>query len=425
MKDTSSLYDHCFVSSSAEGDSFVGIRSDGNSISIFFPLGYTLSHDENILRRDIMNLILVLSKFSGAQDKNILSHNIFTHETVNFPIQAYMGIMSEYRNSNSNLYTEREIRYRRAKNGKVSWPRTIKNGTPIWSNGSPYYLEYITRENKSNAEKLITLVHEYCVSESFKRVGFLFPGDEPPQPRLTYDHDLFYSTVMAKKDQVKDDKATALLNDMLSIIDYLGDKQGFPQYYFGTDRFEYVWERLIDFTFGEDDKDRFFPRTNWLLTEEDKRNSALEPDTIMILGNKIFVLDAKYYRYGHTKNVSHLPQSSSINKQITYGEYIATQDRFRKQYGPDITVYNAFLMPYCMYSRLFAYHTAFQRMQEYRHIGEAVSDWKVGDNEYEHVQGVLVDIRTLMHNYIRHNDPEIQRLASLIEEATSKPSTKA
>lgn len=416
MGDTSALRDHCYISSSAEGDSFVGIRSDGDSLSIFFPLGYTIPRDESLLRRDIMNLILVLSKFSGARDRNIVSQHIFSHETVSFPIQAYMGIMSAYRNSNSNLYTEREVRYERGrKSGKVSWSRTIKDEQPIWSNGSPFYLDFVTRGNYSNAEKLITLVHEYCVYESYTKVGFLFPGDEPPRPRLRYDREMFRSTVLQKKAQVMDDKVSHLLDDMLSIINYLGDRNGIPQYYFGTDRFEYVWERLIDFTFGEDDKEDYFPRTSWVLFDEEKRNSALEPDTIMVVGSKVFVLDAKYYRYGHTKDASHLPQSSSINKQITYGEYIASMDGLREKFGKEATVYNAFLMPYSMYNRRFATEAAEQR---YKHIGEAISDWKPGKFEYEHVQGILIDIRSLMHNYVRHNEPEIENLAGLIEAAT-------
>ena len=416
MGDASTLRNHCFISSSAEGDSFVGIRSDGDSLSVFFPLGYTIPADESLLRRDIMNLILVLSKFSGAKDKNIVSQHIYSHETVSFPIQAYMGIMSAYRNSNSNLYTEREVRYERGrKSGKVSWARTIKDEKPIWSNGSPFYLDFVTRGNYSNAEKLITLVHEYCVHESYTKVGFLFPGDEPPLPRLQYDREMFRATVLQKKAQVMDDKVNQLLDDMLSIINYLGDKNGIPQYYFGTDRFEYVWERLIDFTFGEDDKEDYFPRTSWVLFDEEKRNSALEPDTIMVVGSKVFVLDAKYYRYGHTKDASHLPQSSSINKQITYGEYIASMDGLREKFGEQATVFNAFLMPYSMFNRRFAAPSAEQR---YRHIGEAVSDWKPGKFEYEHVQGILIDIRSLMHNYVRHNEPEIKNLADLIEAAT-------
>lgn len=63
---------------------------------------------------------------------------------------------------------------------------------------------------------------------------------------------------------------------------------------------------------------------------------------------------------------------------------------------------------------------SFPHTDDYRLIGEAVSDWKDGVSEYEHVQGVLVDIRYLMHNYVKHNMPEIQKLADMIEKATDQ-----
>ena len=118
------------------------------------------------------------------------------------------------------------------------------------------------------------------------------------------------------------------------------------QFYFGTDSFEYVWEKLIDRVFGIKDKQNYFPKTRWKLKGKVKENVALEPDSIMLYNNQIYVLDAKYYRYGITGIPIHLPESSSINKQITYGEYIYTQRRFKEQYGEDVPVYNAFLMPY-------------------------------------------------------------------------------
>ena len=417
MNDSFVLREHCFTSTSTEGDNFVGIRSDGDNLSIFFPLGYSIPSEDSILRRDIMNLILCLSKFSGARDATVVSRHIRTHETVDFPIQAYMDILSAYRNSTSNLYTEREVRYQRGKTtGKVNWPRTIKNETPIWSNGSPFYLTRVTRQNFSNNETMIGLILEYCVYESYKKIGFLFPGTEPPKPRLTFDRALFTSAIMQKKDLVREDRVISLFDDVLAIINYLGDQHGFPQYYFGTDRFEYVWEKMIDFTFGEDDKESYFPHTSWHLNGESRRNSALEPDTIMLFGDNIYVLDAKYYRYGYTGDAQHLPQSSSINKQITYGEYIASMADFRERFGENAIVYNAFLMPYSMVSHKFPSNGL---AQTYRHIGEAVCDWKPeGKNEYEHVQGILIDVRTLMHNYVRHSETEMEKLAELISAST-------
>ena len=78
---------------------------------------------------------------------------------------------------------------------------------------------------------------------------------------------------------------------------------------YGTHRFEYVWENMIDFVFGENNKDYYFPHATWTLIEESKerQSSALEPDTIMLFENNAYILDAKYYKYGITKNANDLP----------------------------------------------------------------------------------------------------------------------
>ena len=56
-------------------------------------------------------------------------------------------------------------------------------------------------------------------------------------------------------------------------------------------------------------------------------NAELEPDTTMLHDNKIYVIDAKFYKFGVSGNPGDSPESSSINKQITYGEYIATHEQ--------------------------------------------------------------------------------------------------
>ena len=115
------------------------------------------------------------------------------------------------------------------------------------------------------------------------------------------------------------------------------------------------------------------------------------------------MFDAIYYRYGATKRPSDLPESTSINKQITYGEYIAEQDKFMMKHGENYTVYNAFLMP-------------FEKISEnVVNIGVALSDWKSNKKEYEQIQGILVDVKHLMHSVVSKDDNEIAELARCIE----------
>ena len=65
---------------------------------------------------------------------------------------------------------------------------------------------------------------------------------------------------------------------------------------------------------------------------------------------KVFVLDSKYYRYGETKNPNHLPDSSSVVKQIAYAQYIENPEKNTipedvKKYTSNNQIYNAFILP--------------------------------------------------------------------------------
>lgn len=412
MVDTD-LLTRCHVNTNEEGDTFVGIKTEGGNLSVCFPLGYSLPTDDKELRRDVLNLIMVLSKFSDMKDRMLPQQRMLSPQIVKFPIQAYMTLISQY--MSSGYYTENEVRYKENQRGKISWARTIKKQKPLPQAGSFVYLDYVVKYTNQNNESLISLIHEYCVYESFLKLGWLYTSSMPQQPRIRFDKRMFLSTVYNKLSHTFNDKHKEVFNSMIAMINYLGNKGIAQQFYFGTNRFEYVWERLIDFTFGVDAKEQYFPKTVWHLSSgRNKDNAALEPDTVMIVGDRIFVLDAKYYKYGMTAIPYHLPESTSINKQITYGEYIATQARFKRKFGENYKIYNSFLMPF---SKGNGY---FETSANFKHIGEATGTWKNGGNEYERVQGILIDVRHLMHNFVRRNKEEILRLSLLIEEAVTR-----
>lgn len=181
-------------------------------------------------------------------------------------------------------------------------------------------------------------------------------------------------------------------------------------YSYGTYNFEYVWEHMIDKVFGIEEKKKYFPNTTWQLKGQKHCNSDLEPDTIMLYKNNIYVLDAKYYKYGWTKRAGDLPDSASINKQITYAEYIDINKEL-KQEGAEI--YNAFILPFDKE------HWSEENAESLHYIGEAVSSWKpdnAAEKKYERIQGILLDVRYLMQMGEKRSESDIQKLAEIIEE---------
>jgi hypothetical protein len=51
------------------------------------------------------------------------------------------------------------------------------------------------------------------------------------------------------------------------------------------------------------------------------------------------------------------------------------------------------------------------------YFGYADADWKSFENDYEHIEGIFVDVNYLMDNCIRHSKRDIEVLSQLIIES--------
>lgn len=310
----------CRVNSNCEKDTFVGLRCSDGDISINFPIGYHISEDDNELRKDIMLLFTTLSANTKRKESDVLRQgNAF--DEMEFPLQSYLYLIKDF--FARGYYKEQEVSYKVAKKGKINWNRTIKTQKSYVQGTDVFYLDFVTKNDRVKENELITLIHEYCVYESFEQMGWLFTRIMPEKPRIIKRDRIFRSVLKEKLANTYNDKNRILFRHMLAIIDFEGDRNSDKTYRYGTYRFEYVWEKMIDKVFGIENKADYFPKTSWWIDKTKHENASLEPDTIMISGTNVYILDAKYYKYGVTGNTRDLPESTSINKQITYGEYVA------------------------------------------------------------------------------------------------------
>lgn len=401
-----SLRDRCKVNTNADADTFVGIKATKDDISVNFPLGFRLDDDDRQLRKDILLLISVLSRNTDKKISEIDSASRISE--VAMPIYAYLYVISDF--YTRGYYRETETVNRTATRGKINWGRTVKTQKAFVDDGEIYYLEFVTRRQNINENELITLIHEYCVYISFECLGWLFTSFRPEKPKLKWNKKLFASVVKKKLSETFNDRNRQLFNNLIAIIENTGDDEAPKDYRYGTNDFEYIWESMIDKAYGVQNKSDYYPLTKWQLPDGERKNKYLRPDAIMLSRGSVYVLDAKYYKYGVTGDAGDLPDSGDINKQITYGEYIAESEVFRDKQGNNPPVYNAFIMPYDSFGEEF--HT--EELTHY--IGSAVSDWKASDGTkpYEKIMGILVDVKSLMKDYT-HDDRRIYELADLIE----------
>ena len=403
------IRERCRVNTNDDGDSFVGVKADTDDAIIYFPIGYQLPANDDDLRVDINNLLGVLAAFM-KEDRVIEVSKFEAPRTVDFPMHAYLKVIRSFLRM-GRYYIETDPQFRTDTKGKTSWPRTVREQIAlVQKNGSLVFTNMTVRSVTPNANKQITQIHRFCVYEAFEKMGWLyvpFMPDKPgPHPGIKESIYILDKKLVATNDDVEQE----LFNAMRDMLVYIDERSSDKQYFFGTDFFENVWERMIDKAFGVEDKEQYFPRTRWLLDYgRDKEKRPLQPDTIMIYGDKYYVLDAKLYRYGWDPKPDHLPNSADINKQITYGEYIEQTKSL-----PNEKLYNAFIMPYNKENNLFMLNG------NVGNIGEAVSDWKSNVKNYERIQGIVVDTRYLMYNYIGTSEQQKKEMAECIEKVLTR-----
>lgn len=405
--------DYCSNTTSRE--EFVGISFtwDVNTRQakpkITFPYGYHLG---SVNGKDVLLLIQTLSRFQKqVEDLGVLHAN--SDKILGFPLNSYMIVIEDY--LRNGYYYDREIYYASRTSGKVNWGRTIKKEKPIIQDNGAVYLKMQTRVHQTNDELLITQISKHCVYESLVKMGWYYGILTPPKPNTPFYEELFITTLQERLQKTNKDSEKLLFQSMLQVLQNIDQQSDQSQEFrFGTNRFEQVWELLIDKVYGTetgDIKKQHFPNAIWHFNDQSQAPSNdLRPDTIMkTTDGFLYVIDAKYYRYGETKEAKksdHLPEMSSIAKQVVYAQYIA-QKRGELGVSPS-KIRNAFLLPYD--------YLKFGSNSVYYYIGYADSGLSVvDDHEYTNIHTLLIDTKHLMQAAQKNTLDEINRLSRIIE----------
>lgn len=99
---------------------------------------------------------------------------------------------------------------------------------------------------------------------------------------------------------------------------------------------------------------------------------------------------------------------------ISFGEYIE-----RSKSIPNERLFNAFILPYNKKNNFF------NLSGDIENVGEAIGNWRFDPSNphmknYERVQGIVVDTRYLMYNYIGTPEEQKRVLAECIERVLSR-----
>lgn len=374
----------------------VGVSFSGNRVELTVPKMFRVESDDKVLKSDIL---LFLDSISIAKKINYMDSSNSKDSNKSWPIKSYLWIIRDY--LENGFYFKRETNYSNNLSGKISWKKTMKNN-PIISNGNIIYDKLITSKNSPSYD-IITHVYKICLKESLYKIGWLFNyGFKIVELPLISNSEMIYE-VKKELASTYDDVKRIRFKHMLDILECIDDKELKKdkfQYYINN--YYYVYEQMVDSIFGGvtgKEKRKYNPSGHWYLLGEEspKKASDLRPDTICIVEDEIYIIDAKMYKYGCTHDINDLPDTQSLQKQITYGEYV------NNKFGKNGKVRNAFKLPYNKELKSFKSDVNIHRYNDSNlvYIGEGYVDWTDKNNKKDHerIFAFLIDFNYLINNY--------------------------
>ncbi len=397
-------------------DSFIGIKIKNNKIDFYYPESYNFDDSSlETARNDVISILQTISIAKTNSNSNIKIESTFSNNKA-IPLLSYLWMIRDY--LQNGLYINKEKIFKKNQRGKVDWKRTL-NEQPIISKGNIIYSNIVVSV-KSELDNIVVQIHKYCIKRSFDIFGWLFGINGSSFIEIPPFHvelkPLYIDALRKELSSTFDDEKKIMLGHMLSIIEGLSDDQNANEIVYGVDSYAYIFERMINSIFGNRDATKFNPSADWYLTIDNYKafaSSDLRPDTILIRDNIAYVLDSKFYRFGYTFDKKDLPETTSIQKQITYGDFIKTN-----KMGDEIQkVRNAFILPYNKNSKYNKY--GFKKKIEY--IGYSKTDYRKGLEDHEIIHAFLIDLKYVVETWNKHNHfNDINELINQIEKAQKR-----
>ena len=396
-------------------DSFIGVKIKNNKIDFYYPETY--HYDDSSVensRNDVLAILQTIAIAKTHSDSKIKVESSFSNNKA-IPLLSYLWVVRDY--LMNGFYVNREKVIKKNQRGKVDWKRTL-SGQPIISNGNVVYSDLVVSVS-NDLDNIIVEIHKYCVKKSIDILGWLFGIKSSSfietKPFHNELKNVYIDTLKKELNQTFDDEKKERLKNMLSIIEGLSDDQNGNEIVYGVDSYAYIYERMINSIFGNRDATKFNPSANWYLKAQNYNpveSSDLRPDTILIKDNIAYVLDSKFYRFGYTADKRDLPETTSIQKQITYGDFIKNN----KMGDAVEKIRNAFILPYNKYVNKL------DLSGNLEYIGYSKTDYRKGMEDHEIIHAFLIDLKYVIETWNKRNHGE--DVANLVKQIENIQCTK-
>lgn len=396
-----------------KSNAFVGVKFENNAVNLFVPQVFRQDENRN---QDILLFLKSLSIAKSLEKESVKTGRKANNEV--WPIDSYLWIIRDY--LENGYYYNREKVYSQSNSGKIEWKKTLKQ-IPIYSDENIIYDKLISSKMAASND-IIAQTYRLCLKQSLERIGWIFNYNFHVEIQQLFSVNEMINSIRKELNQTFDDIKKLRYKHILKILNNNeGNNLMSNAYSYGIENYYYVFETMVDMLFDgikESEKKKYNPNGYWqLLNQKEQKASELRPDTILKRNGATYILDAKMYQYGVTHDVRDLPETQSIQKQITYGDHAYHKLK-------DTKVRNAFILPYNKELEIFVEDTNTLKYNDgnLAYFGQAYTDWRDDDlqKDYEKVYAFGIDFNYLLRNHKTADTDIINNLCTVIETRIKK-----
>lgn len=396
----SNIKEICFQEALDKPVGNIGINISNGKIEVIMPRCYDLGLDDNHIREDIFTLINTLNTYKYRVDSTAYledDKSLLNGLGNNIPVNNILWLLNDY--IQHGIFKETTFNYKKSKFGKIDWNKTIKSMPVYYSNNNFIYLDFIVKNKLYDENYLLTLIHQYCLCECIDLFGWLYNGITPlDKPVLNLSIGECLNFLHLELLKTNNDYKKHLITNLIEFIEGSGDSLSDDRLKnFSISSFDTIWEDMLRVIFSNENEKKHYSRAKWHLTSNTKPYTCrpLKPDIILKDNNHLYVIDAKYFKYGLTFLPTDLPGSSDISKQFNYSSYIAKKNNIDENFVQDV-----FLIPYNSNGQ-----------DIFKYIGYATVDSHPGRK----IHSLLVDIKTIMKLYTNKDNYDEYKIKLLNE----------
>jgi len=386
---------------------YVGLKIRDGQVKVYVPAFFRIEKDKEQLQKDLLYFVKSISIAKTLECEKVKSSNDKNLEEV-CPVESYLWLIQDF--LQNGVFYNREKQYVKDGKGRIDWKRTLRN-VPIMSDGNIIY-DKVVCSRMAPTNDLISQIYKICVFQSQCYVGWLFGYKlHLDVQQVCSVKEMIYEVTRQIKLTYDDLKKTRFIH-MLNVLKGIAGENALSSYcVYGVENYYYAYEVMIDKVFKGVpawERANYNPVGYWkILNNAPVQSSNLRPDTIHIRDKELFIIDAKMYQYGATTNITDLPTTTSMQKQITYGDYVKSISKGK------YNIRNAFVLPYDKTLREFVENENMIKFNDSNlaYLGEAYVSWRDRKNEdYDYIYTFLIDFNHLLNSYASADDNDIDVL---------------